>query len=97
MKKWQEFLDIATKLSPHEMKAELESLSEIKITNTLYDSITDELHLNFKYEGYRFSFHNPYGGGYGYWFFYKIRRNSPGVTENLKKLLLSHFENKMMN
>ncbi len=92
MIKWQEFLDISTHLSPHEMKSELESISGIKISNSLYDNITDELHLNFKFEGYRFSFHNPYGGGYGYWFFYKIRKNNPEITEKLKNLLQNHFK-----
>ena len=91
MIKWQEFLDIDTTHNPHEMKAELQSISGLKITSELYDPITSELHLNFKFESYRFSFHNPYGGGYGYWFFYKIRRNNPEVTQKLKKILKSHF------
>ena len=63
MKKWQEFLDISTSLNAYEMKSELKSIPGIKITSELYDPITSELHLNFKFEGYRFSFHNPYGGG----------------------------------
>ena len=91
MKIWEEFLDISTNLSTRKMKSELESIPGIKITNELYDSMTDELHLNFKFEGYPFSFHNPYVGGYGYWFFYKIRRNDPEITKKLKKLLQNHF------
>ena len=92
MKKWQEFLDLSTRLTHHEMKSELESIPGINITNELYDSITDELHLNFTYEGYKFSFHNPYGGGYGYWFFYNIRRNNQEITQKLQKLLQDHFK-----
>ena len=91
MKKWDEFLDITTEFSPHEMKSELLTIPGIKITNELYDSVTDELHLNFRFEKYLFSMHNPYGGGYGYWFFFKIRRNNLEVTQKLKKLLQSHF------
>ena len=92
MKKWEEFLDIDTNFSPQEMKLELESISGVKITNELYDSITDELHLNFKFEGYRFSFHNPYGGGYGFWFFYKIRKNNPEITKKLELLIKEYFK-----
>ena len=92
MKKWEEFLDLTTSLTPHEIISELKTLLGIKVTHELYDSITDELHFNFKFEGYRFSFHNPYGGGYGYWFFYNIRRNKPKITKKLKKLIKEHFE-----
>ncbi len=92
MKKWKEFLDININLDPNSLKKELESIPGIKILNQLYDSITNEIHLDFKFEGFRFSLHNPYGGGYGYWFFYKIRRNKPEITKKLEKLLKNHFQ-----
>ncbi len=92
MKKWQDFVTFDVELNPHEMKSELETISGIKVTRILFDSIMNELYLDFKFEGYRFSFHNPYGGVYGYWFFYKIRRNNPEITQKLKKLLQDRFE-----
>ncbi len=74
------------------MKVEIQTLLKIKATNELYDPITDELHFNFEFEKYQFSFHNPYGGGYGYWFFYKIKRNNPKITQKLENLLQKHFK-----
>jgi hypothetical protein len=94
MKKWKEFLDINIPSSPQKMKIELQSIHGIKITNELYDPITDELHLNFIFQNYNFSVHNPYGGGYGYWFFFKIRKHNPEVTSKLKEILQNHFKDK---
>jgi hypothetical protein len=94
MKKWKEFLDLNIALTPHEMKYELQSIQGIQITNELYDSVTNEIHLDFSFNKYKFSLHNPYGGVYGYWFFFKIRNNNSEVTNELVELLQNHFKNK---
>ena len=94
MKKQKEILDLDIALTPHEAKYELQSIQGIKVTDKLYDSVTNEIHLDFSFNNYKFSFHNPYGRVYGYWFFFKIQNNNPEVTNELKKLLKDHFQDK---
>lgn len=58
--------------------------------NRLDDPITGECYYDFKYLNANFSFHNPYGGVYGYWIFCKISEVDLNKNKNfireLKKI-----------
>ena len=91
MLKWKDFLIIEKNLRPVTIKNMLKEIPNLKFSNELYDSITDELHLDFEFESYPFSFHNPYSGVYGLFFFYFLKKNDPSITKRLKTRLEDLF------
>jgi hypothetical protein len=74
-KLWKTFQTEQSNFTPKQLQQKLDSIPELKISHSSYDPITDELHCDFEFQAFCFSFHNPHSSVYGYWFFIEIRRN----------------------
>ncbi|MCY3411567.1 MAG: hypothetical protein INQ03_08060 [Candidatus Heimdallarchaeota archaeon] len=87
-RKWMDFMSIDVALTPGELIEQLKMIPTVKITDTFSDFITGEVHIDFKFEGFDFSIHNPYSGAYGYWIFYKIKKHDDIINKKLQILLV---------
>lgn len=80
-RKWIHFADFNINTDPHRIIKLILNIPSARRVKENYDSLLSEVYFVFEIQNYKFAMHNPYGGVYGFWFFYDRDKNNILINE----------------